>query len=231
MKLITLASLTISLLVVNYFFRRVLSGISVRNVILDYLRRYLPVIEMIIWTGFVIWLINVLFINSRYIIHLNTLILLTVFLFISWYIIRDYIAGVQVRSRFNFKTGQKFKSDQAKGIIKSLGLLAMHISGDSGSNIIIPYSKLEQQSIELNFLEKGLSVSSFVVEINTGLSDQELTEKLIEIIMNSAWCSHKSRPSVQILESNNKKKQCEISCSPIGREGLEKVKALLLQSI
>jgi hypothetical protein len=231
MKLITLASLAISLLVLNYLFRKVLSGISIHSILVGYLRRYLPVIEMICWTAFTIWLINNFFADSRYILHLNTLILLCIFLFISWYVLRDYIAGVQVRSRFNFKAGQKIKSDQATGEIKRLGLLAMSVSTENGSNIIIPYSKLEQQSVELNFHEKGLAVSRFIIETDEGLNDSEVMEKLMETLMNSAWCSHKSKPEIQMLGVKDKKKQYEVSCSPTGKEGVEKLKALLIQSV
>jgi len=231
MKLITLATLAFSLLVINYLFRKTLESIKKKNVVLDYIRRYLPVLEMTGWSIFTIWLLNLVFASSKYNLYLNFLVFVLIFIFAGWYFMRDFVAGVQIKSRFNLAKGHRFHAAQADGEIKRLGILTITIKTGDGSDFIIPYTKLNQDTIQLNFHKKGETETRFTLDLDKKMDDKEIVDKIEELIINSAWCSHKSKPSVVQIGELDGKSQYEITCQPTVNDGAKKLKAMLLQTL
>jgi hypothetical protein len=230
MKLITLASLAFSLLVINYLFRKTLDSIKKKNILLDYVRRYLPVLEMTGWSIFTIWLLNLLFSTSKYNLYLNFLVFVLIFIFVGWYFMRDFIAGVQIKSRFNLAKGQRFYAAQTSGEIIKLGILTITIKSGDGSDFIIPYAKLHQDTIQLNFHEKGETETRFMLDLDKKMDEKEMAKAMEELIINSAWCSHKSKPKVILLGEQDGKRQYEVTCHPTVNEGAKKLKAMLQQT-
>ncbi len=231
MKFITLFSLAFILLALNLLFRQAIKRISIRNIILDYFKRYIPVIELICWSTFTIWLLNRLFSTSPYATYLNYLVIILVVVFVSWFFLRDFIAGVQVKSRFNLVKGQKFLYGELKAEIKDLGLLVLKIKDKHGSDMMLPYAKIDQKNIKFNILDDGERESRFIIELDKNLDEQETTDKLKELIINSAWSSHKSLPLVQVIGEQNGIKQYEITFQPMGTDGPKKLKSMLVQTL
>lgn len=229
MKIIPLAALVLALLAVNYLLRLVLAGVPGRNTVISYIKRYLPLTELIVWTSFSVWLLNIIFTESRYLLYLNTLIFLFAFIFLSWYVLRDYFVGVQIKTRFKLINGQRLHANDIKGEIQRMGLMSMRIRSENGKNIIIPYSQLDQQTIEFDFHHKGQSAIRFICEIESPASHVEVVDKITEMIMNSVWCSHKMKPQVLLINEQEGKKKYEITCLPNGKDGGEKIKSMLAQ--
>jgi len=231
MKIITLGALVVILIAINFLFRRGIDHIKKRNIILDYTKRYLPVMELIGWSIFTIWLIDILFSSTTFDHYLKIGILVLVLALAGWFLLRDFIAGVQVKSRFNLVKGQKLFYHQINGEIKKLGLLAMSIKEDKGSDLIIPYAKIDQKEIRLNFREEGESEASFTIELNNKLNEEETVEKLFMIINNSAWASYKSKPEVQVIGETKNTKQYEITFKPNVTDGAKKLKTLIMKAM
>jgi len=80
MKIITLGALVVILIAINFLFRRGIDHIKKRNIILDYTKRYLPVMELIGWSIFTIWLIDILFSSTTFDHYLKIGILVLVFI-------------------------------------------------------------------------------------------------------------------------------------------------------
>jgi len=231
MKLITLASLVISLIVINILFRIALYRITQRNLALDFLKRYLTVFELLGWSAFTFWFLDTLFASSPHktIIHLIFLILVA--FFISWFVLRDLISGVIIKARFNLMKGQKIRYGKLTGEIKKTGLLALYIRDDNGIDIIIPYTKVDQKEIRLNYRENGEVESSFTIELNSILNTEDTIEKMEELIINSAWCSTRFKPKVQVMGKNKDKDQFQVICQPNSSDGIKKLKLMLMQNL
>lgn len=116
------------------------------------------------------------------------------------------------------------------GEVRSLGLLALKVQTEQGSIMIIPYAKLDQEAIQLNLHEKGDSRTTFVIEIDKKKDIQETVKHIEELVINSPWCSHKTKPKVQILDETGNKIKYEISCQPNVSEGIKKLEMMLNQS-
>ena len=143
---------------------------------------------------------------------------------------RDFVAGVQIKSRFNLAKGQRFHAAQTSGEIMKLGILTITIKSGDGSDFIIPYAKLNQDTILLNFHEKGETETRFMLDLDNNMDEKEMVKTMEELIINSAWCSHKSKPRVILIGEQDGKRQYEVTCQPTVSEGAKKLKAMLLQT-
>jgi len=231
MKLITLASLVISLVVINVLFRIGLARLKKRNFIIDYVKRFLPIMELTGWTVFSVWLLNILLVNSNYITHFRIALFIVFLSFLSWYFLRDLLSGIVIKTRFNLVKGQKIKYGIATGDIRKVGVLALKIKDDNGTDLIIPYSSIQQQDISLNYRESGESESKFTIELENIRDEKKAVDKIEELIENSVWNHHSFKPQVRVKAHTNKKILFEIICLPINNQGVAKLKLIILQNL
>ncbi len=227
MSILVFTFLTIFFLAINFLFRKGIVGFKFKGGGLHKIYRFFPIAELIFWSIYSVWSANFMFKESSYLLYINILIITLSFVLFSWFFIKDFISGVQIKSRFDFNIGQNFKSGQFKGVINKLGLLIMEIKSDNGSDFKIPYSQIDQKTIELNFLKKGGGESTFVVEIDKKFDEEATVNKLTELIINAPWCSYKSLPAITVTDANSKLKTYEISCVTTGNNGARQLKELI----
>ena len=215
------------LLASDVLIRKFLLGINVSSKPFVFFKRYFPWIEMITWTVFLIWAVNIWFYNSGFLITLNMIIAILIFIVIAWFILKDYVAGVIIKSRYNLAKGQGIKANNARGTIKKVGFLALEISSDSGSDLKLPYFQIDQKSIEFNFQENKSGEYKLNVEIRKDRTESEFAEEAIELIINSPWSSHKTRPTITMVDENSKCCTYEIQYRTNGKDHSEKLKSLI----
>ncbi len=205
--------------------------LNIESNLLKHIRRFFPIVELFAWGLFTIWASNTLFEDSKFHLYINTLIITLGFVLVFWFFVKDYISGVQIKSRFNLSQGQLFKSDQIRGVVKKLGTLVMEVKSENGSDFKIPYSKIDQKSIELNIKETSGGESTFTIEMDKSVDENDATQKLTELILNSPWSSYKSYPDIKVLDDKNNLKTYEISFVSNGKNSARQLKELIEKEI
>jgi len=226
-KLLTIVILFLILLTVNFLLRKIIRRLKIQNELHEYINRYFPIVELIVWTIFIIWASNALFRNSEFHLYVNFLTITLGFVLISWFFIKDYISGVQIKSRFNLSSGQIFKSEQIKGVVKKIGLLLLEVKAENGGDFKIPYSQIDQKSIELNIQEKSGGENTFIIVLDKKLNETTTVHRLTEMIINSPWSSYKSTPVIKVADVENNLKSYEISCISNGKNGTKRLKEII----
>lgn len=201
---------------VNYLLRKLLNQFRRKSKIVERIHRYFPFAEITFWLLFFFFAINIMFIGSDLSTYINYLLTTIIFILIYWYFLRDYVAGIQLKSRFTLATGKQLSTEHASGTISRLGLLYLQLKSVDNSERKIPYSQIDQKSIVVNFQEKDTSSNSFVISLSGKLSDEEAIRKISELIVNSPWSSYKSPPSIQVKEHDDGGKHYEVSCKTFG---------------
>jgi hypothetical protein len=226
-KFLSIGVLCIGFIAVNFLFRKALTSVKSKAGILGIINRYFPIIELAFWVVFVIWASGILLAGSQFFFYVIFLMITLGFVLFFLFFIRDYIAGIQLKSRYNLSTSQLFKSGQINGIIKKLGLLSVEVKSENGSDFKIPYAQIDQKSIELNIQEKSGGETLIKVALDQKLDDTDAIQKITELVINSPWSSHKSNPIVHIKESEKGQKIFDISCVTNGERGTKKLKELI----
>jgi hypothetical protein len=226
-KIIPVIILFALLLTVNFFLRKSKSRMKYKPGIIDRITRLFPLLEMLFWAAFFIWAFNYIFKNSDVQYFVNILLITLCFVLIFWFFIKDYFYGIQIRSRFSPDPGKNFKSDQGKGIIRKVGLLTLELKTENGSTVKVPYSQIDQKSVELNFEEKRGGESTFKVDLNAKQDEETLKQKITQLIINSPWSSYKSMPVIKVTAIDDKLKSYEISCITTAETGVSRLKELI----
>jgi len=226
-KILTLGILGIVFLIINLLLRKLLTYIRSKARVVGLVNRYFPLVEMVFWALFIFWSCDVLFNGSPFYPYLIFLLIVLVVVFFSWFFLRDYIAGIQLKSRYNFAAGQSFKSSRVSGVVKKNRLLYLEVKADNGSDFRIPYSKIDQSSIEMNIQEKTGGESIIKVWLSQNWDEAIATKKIAELVLNSPWSSHKSHPIIYVREAENELKCYEISCITHGDQAVRKIKELI----
>jgi len=110
-----------------------------------------------------------------------------------------------------------------------MGLLFMDVKTENGSDMKLPYSQIEQKSIELNFQEKNGGESTIKINLNGKLSEITTTRRLTELVINSPWSLHKSTPKIRVTDMGNNVKTYEITCITFGENATKQLQELLLK--
>lgn len=208
-----------------------MSSLKSKTGVFGIISRYFQLLELVFWTAFVFWICGILFSSTPFLVYINYLLFTMVIVLFVWFFMRDYIAGIQLKSRYNFFNGQAFKSAQITGVIRKISLLSIEIKGENGSDFRIPYSQIEQKSIELNVQEKSGGENLIVVALDQKLNEEATIQKIMELVVNSPWSSHKSSPMINVQEPENGIKNYEISCIIIGEHGANRLKELIEREV
>lgn len=227
MKLLSIGVLCLGFLAVNILLRKAMGKVKSQNGVIGMINRYFPMIELAFWAVFSIWTIGILFSDSQFFMYIIFLMIALGFVLFFLFFVKDYMAGILLKSRYGLAINQRFKSGQVIGIIKKLGLLFVEIKAESGSDFRIPYSQIDQKSIELNIQEKSGGENVVQVKLDEKLNEEDTLQKIMELTINSPWSSHKSNPQIVALEVENGLKTYEISCIINGENGGKKLKELI----
>ena len=227
MKIITVAVLFIVLLSANYLLREAKNRLKNKAGIVKKVETSFPVLELIIWVLFISWATFFLYADSSIQRYVDFFLIAIFFVFVSWFFIRDYISGIQIKSRFNLSPGQSFKLGNIQGTVRKIGVLVLELKTESGSNMKLPYAQIDQKSIELNFEEKRGGENTFKIELDGQLSQKAVMERITQLIINSPWSSYKSTPTIKVTAADPKHKTYEISCFTIAENGTSRLKDLI----
>ncbi len=227
MSLSILTLLFLLLLAANYLLRKILQDVKINSEKLSIFHRFFPVLELIFWAVFIVWASNNLISNSRFHLYVNFLTITLGFVLVSWFFVKDYVSGIQIKSRFSLSSGQNIRCAQVNGTIKKMGLLLMEVKSENGSDFKIPYSQIDQKTIEINFQEKGVGEKSIKIVLSSKLKSANTIQKMTELIVNSPWSSYKSPPVIKVTEMENNQVCYEISCVTIGANGAKRLKELI----
>ena len=227
MKVLTILILCIGFLAVNFLLKKAVLGIKSKNGVFGVISRYFPVAELIFWSVFIVWAVDVLFASSQFFIYIVFLLITLGFVLFFFLFVRDYTTGVQLKSRYNLSHGQRFKSGQLSGTVKRTDLLYIEIKADNGTDYKVPYSQIDQKSIELDFQDSSGGETLISIDLDRNLNQNEAIKKIAEMVINSPWCSHKSIPKVNILESESGETTYEVSCILIGDHAARNLKEII----
>ena len=227
MKTLSLLIICVGFLTVNFLLRKALSRLKGKTGVLGFAYRYFPLLELGFWSVFALWVTSIVFDGSRFFTFSIYLLFTLATILFFWFFLRDYLSGIQLKTRFNLAPGQYFKSGPLRGVIKKIKLLCMELQTDQGSTCKIPYAQIDQKSVELNIQESRGGESLIKVNLDQQLNESDTTRKVNELVVNSPWCSHKSPVHILVKEAGKDVKTYEISCKTNSEHGSRLIKELI----
>lgn len=127
--------------------RFIIPYIAKNRNIRDWINRYFSLFELFVWVLVGLWFLPYLMRKHIYAGYGLALILFSIFIWISWFGLKDLIAGFIFRSNSGLKKADHIEIGTIKGNILKMGYRNLVLDNASGNFISLPYSQIINQPI------------------------------------------------------------------------------------
>ena len=218
MNLIYVVILGLALFFAMQLINRIASLISGENKWVMLLRRTLPLVELIVWLAFAFWAASIIFPDytfRRLVIGAMTIVLV---LALGWYVFRDFLNGILLKTESALKTGQTIKTSFVSGKIISIGYRTLQLETDKGERLRVPYSRLSD-AIVIQPPQKGQShTHMFNFFLKDGSKAQQVTEKVYRELVNMTWVISENEPGVNLVHNESGEISLEVKFTVMKEE-------------
>jgi small-conductance mechanosensitive channel len=227
-KLIIVA---LALLGLFWLLKTLLKKAALRKSFRTRLDRIMPSLEGIVWLGFLLWSVDQLIRNEVWTSVGVVVILLLVVVLLFWLVVRDYLAGIILKTDGSVRLNDWIRVKGIEGKITELGNRTMTIVADSGETINVPYNAVSGEISSRPNPGEELINHSFGLKLSK-LYDAELTVAQIKrSILNAPWSSVNKNPEIKLI---NEKPDCfefDINIYAPGVKYFQKIKKYLIEEL
>lgn len=182
---------------------RIINSVKTKNKVYKLILRIFPLIEFTIWITFSLWVLNKLFSDTSFYLILMTSAIGSLVLIIGWYFLRDFVAGIILKTEIAFEISQRVKTPQAEGILRKTGYRSIEIETDQGERVKIPYSKLTTNAIFLQNKNENSKGHEVKLQVSSSVPIQEFKDRIMNEILLLPWASINKEPKIRVLEQND----------------------------
>ncbi len=228
LKLIVVAMLVFASL---WVLKIAIRNSPIRKSLKGRINQVLPLLEGIVWFGFLIWSIGQLIRNELWSSVGVLLIIFLVVVVLFWLLIRDYLAGIILRMDGSLKPNDWIRIKEIEGKITNLGSRIMEVTTASGETINIPYSVISGEiSAKPNPAEKLIN-HSFSLKITKNADAENVIAQLREGILLAPWSSIIRTPEIKLVGEKPDYYQFEINLYSTKMVYFQKIKDALIRSL
>ncbi len=203
----------------------------VRKSVRSRIDRILPSIEGIVWFGFMLWSAGQLIQNEVWNAIGVLIIILLLLVLLFWLVIRDYVAGIILKTDGSIKTNDWIRVRDIEGKIKELGGRTMIVRTESGETVNIPYSTISGEiSAKPNPAEEIIN-HSFEIKLSKATDAETAITQIKKSILNAPWSSVKKNPEIRLINDNSSYYHFEINLFSLRTVYFQKIKEYLIHRL
>ena len=171
----------------------------------------LPGISFIVWTVYAFWLVYEWF--SRYEKLYPFLMLLLFALLaalITWFVLRDIIAGVVFSTRNQFSLNHRISFGDTTGKIIGIGITHLAVRTDSGDTASIPFSRLSSEVICERAEDTASDYYRILLRLGKTESPDQLQAAITREVLCIPWASFGTAPIVRLKGESDSSYEFEV---------------------
>lgn len=174
--------------------------LGVRNKIVQRILPLLNILELGLWTIIIFWSASIFLSTRSYYPYLVMILAILFTLMVTWFYLKDIVAGFIFRVRHNPIKGQILTCSAAHGGIRLLGLSQLTIETEAGQWMRVPYSAVVNSSLSLQSPRQVVSGET-TVELNAVILENpgSMERTLRTILAQSPWCVTSKPITIQVM--------------------------------
>jgi hypothetical protein len=169
---------------------------------------------------------------AGYLFHRSTIMFAVLFLllvmvvfFLGIFFLKDYIAGLILKSTLTFEEGDIVEFSGNEGKIIKLTKRAVILLNTNGDKIFIPYSSIVSNIKTIKGANDTINTNSFNIICNTPDDVNKLTKTISDFIASLPWVSSTLMPDISVIKSDNKKIEYKITVYSLDSKYLQKIES------
>lgn len=162
-------------------------------------QQYYSLLEIVIWIIFAIWALKTILEESIYYTVIVIVIFLSLAIWITWFVVKDFIAGLVFKLNDNYQKGQFIEVNDIKGYIEEMNYLTLDLISETGETIKIPYSKIQGNIHKKSILDKSTIQYKFELQIPKNYSFEKAKGEIKKAILLTPGVDLKE-PIIKIIK-------------------------------
>ncbi len=220
--------------IVLYFllgaFRRLVSNLSSKK-LEKRLQQFLPLLEGVIWFGFLVLAIRLIFQNQTISVFTVIAVGLVILAWFSWFAIRDLVAGLLLKFQGAFNLESRVRVKDVEGRVKRMGYLSLELESYQGEIINIPYGSIFGDIRSKPNQEELIKSHRFEVKLPKKLPVSETVEQVRITLLNAPWSSVVKKPHIKVLNEDGDLYRFEIIVYSLHAQFFQKIKSYLVREM
>ena len=147
----------------------------------------LPLVELTIWLIMLIWLVKHYYYDQNAFGLISVSIVLILAIIPSFYLLRDFLSGVYLKSQNQIRVNSFIEINELKGKIDKLGNFSLNLMDRHGNIKSIPYHKINSTIISKQSNNPNLNKVNLKFVFPGHVSANYIIPKLKAEIINSPW--------------------------------------------
>ena len=149
--------------------------------------RILPLAELVAWTAFSFWGVFVIFGQHHYYDLIVVIMAILVVFGLAWFVFRDFLAGVLLRSEKALYPGQIIKTPIVEGKVRKMGFRGMQLINDKGETVTVPYSRLSNQLLIIPPEKEDSLPHQVKFSLPPKMASESIREKVYTQLVAMPW--------------------------------------------
>lgn len=202
--MINTLSLIVTVVAVLAFFR-IVRLVGVRSRIVQKVAPVLTILELLLWTIIIFWSANIFLSSRSYYPSLVVTLAVLFTIMVTWFYLKDVVAGYIFRLRHNPVKGQVLICEALQGSIRMLGLSQLTIETDGGQMLRIPYSSVVTRSLSLQSPREVIpGETTLELSVHTWENPGKMERMLKKVLAQSPWCIASKPINIQFFPEQGK---------------------------
>lgn len=164
--------------------------------------RLLPAVEGMAWLLFVLTAIPLIFKDKLFYSVGILMVLIVTVGWLSWFFVRDFTAGIMLRSSRSFELGDRLKIQEFEGILRRVGHFSITLESDDGKSTVIPFSTMSNTMLTKIGAGTLLKSRTFRLEIERKKTSENMTDTIRQLALTAPWTSITHQPQVKFIAEN-----------------------------
>lgn len=188
----------IGIFLVLRYLSRVLASVTSNRRVLKGLIRTFPLIELIVWLAFGLFVLSRLFSDMEYYPVLVSAVAIGLVLIVSWYFLRDFISGIILKTEIPFTENQQIGVLDKMGILRKVGYRSIEVETGKGELVKIPYSHLASDSIRLFSKNESVQAYELKLTVENTIALSEAKSRIAQAMLLLPWVVTHRDPLVSL---------------------------------
>jgi small-conductance mechanosensitive channel len=192
-----------------------------------FLQKYITLSELIIWVLFFAWSIQYFLTKNQLYAVLLFFVTLILILLISWFALRDFVAGVIFNTNKNVKKSDTVTIKGYTGKIVRQSNRSIELETETGEQVIIPYSLAVSGIIVKKHPSETIKSHTFQLITPKAPSLKELISEIKTAILQLPWVSLKREPQIKPIDQQTGTYTFEVTIYSLQQEYFYKIEDYL----
>ena len=165
-------------------------------------RRAGPVVAGLVGVAYALLAVRAVFHGTNFVSSLAVLAVIGVVLGLSWFALRDIVAGMFWKAGHVCQLGDVIRVEGVNGRVTRLGMRVLAMETEQGDNIFVPYSRLQHETLIVSREQFGESCHVFEVEFPTDHPGGDIERKVARMATLCHGTSLSRRPRVRQIATD-----------------------------